>query len=77
MYLINRNHCVERVRIRSYSGPHFFPHFSAFGLFIFSPNAGKCRKNADQNNSKYGHFLRSGHYYSFLINLRKKSQIRK
>ena len=32
----------------------FFPHFSAFGL-----NTGKCGKNADQNNSEYGHFLRS------------------
>ena len=40
----------------------FFPFFLAFGLnteryFVFSRNAGKCRKNADQNNSKYGHFL--------------------
>ena len=26
---------------------------------IFSPNAGKCGKNANQNNSDYGHFLRS------------------
>ena len=25
----------------------------------FSPNAGKCGKNADQNNSEYGLFLRS------------------
>ena len=37
----------------------FFPHFPAFGLSVFSPNAGKCRKNADQNNSEYGNFLRS------------------
>ena len=29
-------------------------------LSVFSPNAGKCGKNADQNNSEYGHFLRSG-----------------
>ena len=28
-------------------------------LSLFSPNAGKCGKNADQNNSEYGHFLRS------------------
>ena len=27
-------------------------------LSVFSPNAGKCGKNADQNNSEYGHFLR-------------------
>ena len=26
---------------------------------VFSPNAGKCGKNTDQNNSKYGHFLHS------------------
>ena len=30
-------------------------------LSIFSPNAGKCRKNVDQNNSDYGLFLRSVH----------------
>ena len=40
----------------------FFPHFPAFGLntpylSAFRPNAGKCRKNGDQNNSEYGHFL--------------------
>ena len=28
-------------------------------LSVFSPNAGKCGKNADQNNSEYGQFLRS------------------
>ena len=28
-------------------------------LSVFSPIAGKCGKNADQNNSEYGHFLRS------------------
>ena len=31
-------------------------------LSVFSPNAGKCGKNADQNNSEYGHFLRSESY---------------
>ena len=36
-------HCVKSIRIWSYSGPHF----RTFGL------------NTDQNNSKYGHFLRS------------------
>ena len=44
---------------------HFFPAFSCIRtehgeiLRIFSPNAGKCGKNADQNNSEYEHFLRS------------------
>ena len=36
-------HCVKSVRIWSYSGP-YFPAF---------------RLNTDQNNSEYGHFLRS------------------
>ena len=36
----------------------FFPHFPAFGLNTerygaFSPNAGKCGKDADQNISLY------------------------
>ena len=49
----------------------FFPHFLAFDwirrdtwyLSLFSPNAEKCRKNADQNNSEYGHFLPIGSLY--------------
>ena len=28
-------------------------------LSVVSPNAGKCGKNADQNNSEYEHFLSS------------------
>ena len=30
-------------------------------LSVFSPNAGKCGKNAGENNSEHGHFLRSAH----------------
>ena len=41
-------HCVKHARIRSYSGP-YFPAF---------------RLNTDQNNSEYGHFLRSFAYAS-------------
>ena len=39
-------------------------------LSVFSPNAGKGEKNADQNNSKWGHFLRIdwGSFYQ-LVNL--------
>ena len=42
----------------------FFQHFPTFGLntlylSLFSPNPGKCAKNAGQNNSEYGHFLPS------------------
>ena len=52
-------HCVRSVRIRSYSGPHFsriFPHLDWIRrdtryLCVFSSNAGKCGRNADQNNS--------------------------
>ena len=54
-------HCVKRVRVRSYSGPHF-PAFGLnterYYLSVFSPNAGK-----------YGHFLRNNYYYFFLKHL--------
>ena len=58
-------HGVKIVRIRSYSGLHFsriFLHSNWIRrdtpyLSVFSPNAGKSRKNADQNNSEYGLFL--------------------
>ena len=46
----------SRVRIWSYSGPHFS---CIFLDSVFSPNAGKYGKNTDQNNFEYGHFLRS------------------
>ena len=47
-----RYHCLKRVRIRSYSGGHFFlifPHSDWLRrdreyLSVFSPNAGKCGK---------------------------------
>ena len=60
-------HCVKRVRIRNYSGPHFFRIFpysdwirrDTTYLVLFSPNAGEWGKIADQNNSEYGYFLRS------------------
>ena len=43
----------------------FFPHLDGIRkdteyLSVFSPNARKCGKNADQNNSKYGKLLRRG-----------------
>ena len=68
---ISKNPCVKRIRIRSYSGPDFsriFPHSDWIRrdspyLSVFSSNAGKCWKNADQNNSKYGHFLRSEYFW--------------
>ena len=36
-------HCMKSVLIRSYSGPY----------------SARMRQNMDQNNSEYGHFLRS------------------
>ena len=41
---------MNSVRIQSSSGPQF----PTFGL-----NTERMRENADQNNSAYGHFLRS------------------
>ena len=41
-------HCVKSVRIMSYSGPYSV----------------RMRDNADQNNSEYGHFLRSVDYWT-------------
>ena len=34
---------------------------------MFSPNAEKCRKNVDQNNSEYEHFLRSDKFQFFSV----------
>ena len=49
-------HCIKNVRFRSFSSPYF----PAFGLNTSkSPYSGPMRDNADQKNSKYGHFLRS------------------
>ena len=55
---------MKSVRIRSYSGPHF-PAFGlnteryGVSLRIQSPYSVQMREYADQNNSEYGHFLRS------------------
>ena len=49
--------------------PAFFQIRTEYGeilyLSVFSPNAGKYGKNADQNNSEYEHFLRSGKQSNF------------
>ena len=64
-------HGVKGVLIRSYSGPHFSRIFlysdwirrdtldTEKYFSVFSPNVGKSGKNADQNNSEYGLFLRN------------------
>ena len=57
-------HCVKRVRIWSYSGLSFLAFELNTGdmeyLSLFSPNAGKCGHDVDQNNSECRHFSRSG-----------------
>ena len=64
---LNKSAYVKSVRIRSYSGPHFsriFPHLD--WRRGDTPYAGKCEKNADQNNSEYGCFLRSAGFVGFV-----------
>ena len=46
-------------------------------LSVFSPNAGKCGKNADQNNSEYGHLLRNKEVFgktTYVFNLSDNSR---
>ena len=52
------NHCVKSVRIWSYSGL-YFPAFGLNTVVRISPYSVQMRENTDQNNSEYGHFLRS------------------
>ena len=58
-------HCVNCVRIRSYSDPHF----PAFGLNTerFRPYSVRMRESTDQNNSEYGQILRSAIFYNILL----------
>ena len=51
-------HCVESFRIWSFSGP-FFPVFGLSRVVCISLYSVPIRKNTDQKNSEYGHFLRS------------------
>ena len=53
-------HCVRSAGIRSYSGPHFPPLGTEYGdILRFSLYSVRMLENAGQNNSEYGHFLRS------------------
>ena len=54
-FFVEANHGVKSVRILSYSGPY----------------SARMRKNADQNNSEYGHFSSS----EFVSSIGKASQI--
>ena len=66
--LSRAKHSAQSVCIRSYSGPYFSRIRTEYGeieyLSVFSPNAGKCGENADQNNAEYRLFLRSKRSYS-------------
>ena len=54
-----------------------FPHFPAFGLntesysvsLLIQCEYGKCGKNADQNNSEFGHFLHDAGFHIILVTL--------
>ena len=51
-------HCVKRVRIRSYSGSHFFRIWTEYGeIRSISLYSVWMRENANQNNSEYGLFF--------------------
>ena len=52
--------CGKNVLIRSYSGP-YFPAFA-----LNTERYSVSRENTDQNNSKYGHFLRAYFEWGFL-----------
>ena len=61
MYTVEKESVFRVILVR------IFPRFSCirteYGeISVFSPNAGKSGKNADQNNSKYGLFLRRGSF---------------
>ena len=53
--ILNTHHCVKCVHIRSYSGLYF----PAFALNTEIRYSVRMRESTYQNNSKYGHFLRS------------------
>ena len=55
-------HCVKRVRIRGYSGPHFLA-FEYEEIRSISPHLIRMQGDKDQNNSEYGHFSRK--HFSF------------
>ena len=54
-------HFVKKVRIWSYSGPHFRIEYRE--IRSISPNSVRMRENADQSNPKYGHFSHSDSFH--------------
>ena len=56
---LSRNfHCVKSVPIRRHSGS-YFPEFGLNTMRHVYPYSIRMQENTDQNNSEYGHFLRS------------------
>ena len=55
-------HCVKSVRIPSYSTVFSHSRTEYEDIQSISPYSVRMREEMDQNNSKYGHFLRSGCY---------------
>ena len=45
----------------------FFPHFQCVRMRENAGNTSECGKNPDQNNSEYGHFLRSECFKTFRL----------
>ena len=61
-------HCVKSVQIQSYFWSVFSRIRTEYGEILrISPYSVRMRENTDQNNSKYGYFLRNL-IQSFFIN---------
>ena len=66
----NDSHCLKSVRIRRYPGlyfPHIFPHSNR--MQKDTEYWGRYGNNADQSNSKQGHFLCSEFLFTFPLTL--------
>ena len=70
MFLLKVSHCINIVRIRSYSGPYFH----AFGLnkerYSVSLGIVQIREDTDQNKPEYGHIPRSEYYSKRVLHSR-------
>ena len=61
---ISSNHCMEIVRIRSFSGP-YFPAFGSVRYGVFSPNVGKIRTRKTPNTDTFTQWI----FHSYLYNI--------
>ena len=58
---LDHEHFVKSVRIRSFSDLYFSPIGLILRISVWIyPYSVRIRENADQENSEYGHFSRSG-----------------